>query len=52
MDEILNYEKKKHVPGAGTYGRVETEADKSKLKANLSRAESPTYAEGCMREAL
>lgn len=38
IDEIAHLEKKKHVPGAGTYGKIVTEADKTKLRPNLSRA--------------
>lgn len=38
IDEISNIEKKKHVPGAGAYGKVETETDKTKLRPSLTRA--------------
>lgn len=38
IDDIAFMEKKHHVPGAGSYGKIVTDVDKTRLRSNLSKA--------------
>lgn len=44
--------RKKSVPGAGTYVKIETDVDKSKLRSNLRKGEAPNFIEGSMRNSI
>lgn len=52
FDEIAYEEKKRNIPGAGSYGTISVEVDRLKLKSNLDKADPPTFAEASMRQSL
>ena len=44
--------KKKNVPAAGTYDKIETDVDKAKLKSGLGRSEKSNFLDVSMRNSL
>jgi hypothetical protein len=47
-----HFSKKSNFPGAGTYGKVEVETDRARLKSNISKAENSNYLDSSMRGSL
>lgn len=44
--------KKANFPAAGLYDKVQVEADRSKLKSDMSRSEKANYLDSSMRNSL
>jgi hypothetical protein len=49
---MQHVQKKQNFPGAGTYGQVSVDVDKTKLKSNLNKAENSNYLDSSMRYSL
>ena len=52
FDELEHASKKLNFPGAGTYGKVEVQTDRAKLKSDISKAENSNYLDSSMRGSL
>jgi hypothetical protein len=52
FDEIEHNTKRANFPGAGAYGKVEVQTDRTRLKSNISKAENANYLDTSMRYSL
>ena len=52
FDELEHQTKKKNIPAAGKYDKIDVDPDKSKLKSDMSRAELAGSMDNAMRYSL